>query len=319
MPFQSGISKQAALAWVFGIISISSLQAAPLVLLSEASVESNGIFLNEIVEPTGNASLSNIQLAPAPRWGKARTLTRSDVLSLISQAAPLIPINSIVGAETINITRQSRQLEDPELVELLTKSLQPGSDPDRDGILGLRLTRWSPVPVPHGPINLTVIDKPATGLAARFAVRFQLESGGEPIGTYTAFVEANLIREVWVAQSTIRRGTRLDDAEIVRQPRDVINLRVRAWTDTILDPAYHFGEGVPTGAIVFERAVRLRPVIKRNDHILAVVRSKFMSISAKVQALQDGAPGDIIRARNLLTRRELQGRVIDEKTIQVDL
>jgi flagella basal body P-ring formation protein FlgA len=53
--------------------------------------------------------------------------------------------------------------------------------------------------------------------------------------------------------------------------------------------------------------------------VRAVVQSGTMSISARVEALEDGAPGDMIRARNPKTRKEFQGRVINEDTIQVDL
>jgi len=39
----------------------------------------------------------------------------------------------------------------------------------------------------------------------------------------------------------------------------------------------------------------------------------------KVEALEDGAPGQIIRARNTASLRNLTGKVVDEHTIQISL
>lgn len=313
-------SKHASLAALFAACSFSPLLADPIVLLPEATVDRHGIFLDEIVSSPDKGNLANIQLASAPKWGRTQTLTRAEVLRLISEAAPQIPTNNISGAAEIKISRDSRLLEETELLELLTEKLQPSSTTGHNGTLQLRLTRkWTPVPVPTNPIDLFILVKPASGLAARFAVTFELRSENERVGRYMTFLEANLYTDVWVAQSSIRRSTPLDQADLIREPRDVINLKVPAWTDPVLDPALHFVEGVPTGAIVFARAVRARPVVRRNQYVQAVFHDGLISISAKVQALEDGAPGDLIRARNLQTRREVHGEVINGNTIKINL
>lgn len=313
-------SIRASLAALFAACSLSPLQADPIALLPEATVDSHGIFLDEIVSSTDKGSLANIQLASAPKWGQTRTLSRSEVLTLISTAAPLIPTNNISGAEEIRISRHSRLLDESEFLEMLTEKLQPRSTSDRDGTLQLSLMRkWTPVPVPLNPIELIVLKKPGSGLSSRFSVTFELRSDGENVGRYTSFLEASLFREVWVAQSSIRRGTPLDQADLLQEPKNIINLRVAAWTDPVLDPALHFVEGVPTGAVVFARAIRLRPVIQRNQYVQAVFSDGSISISTKVQALESGAPGDLIRARNIRTRKEVHGEVINETTIKVHL
>jgi flagella basal body P-ring formation protein FlgA len=39
----------------------------------------------------------------------------------------------------------------------------------------------------------------------------------------------------------------------------------------------------------------------------------------KVEVLEDGAPGQIIRARNPISRRDVSGKVLNEQTILVTL
>ena len=42
-------------------------------------------------------------------------------------------------------------------------------------------------------------------------------------------------------------------------------------------------------------------------------------ITLKVEALEDGAPGQLIRVRNPLSRRDLRGKVVDHQSILVSL
>ena len=44
-----------------------------------------------------------------------------------------------------------------------------------------------------------------------------------------------------------------------------------------------------------------------------------LSIRTKVEIMEDGAPGDFVRARNFTNRRELTGKVLNERTILISL
>ncbi|MEJ5237986.1 MAG: hypothetical protein WHT82_06480, partial [Limisphaera sp.] len=116
-------------------------------------------------------------------------------------------------------------LSSNELVLLLTRALQERLDPEQ-GRLELQLLRpWTPVKVPEGPLELVVRELPATGLSPQFILRFELKSGDRSLGVWQTAVQARLWREVWVARTTIRRGTPLREAELVRETRDVLTLR----------------------------------------------------------------------------------------------
>ena len=51
----------------------------------------------------------------------------------------------------------------------------------------------------------------------------------------------------------------------------------------------------------------------------ALVQDGSLSITTKVEVLEDGAPGQVIHARNSVTRRDLSGRVLDDRTILISL
>jgi flagella basal body P-ring formation protein FlgA len=49
----------------------------------------------------------------------------------------------------------------------------------------------------------------------------------------------------------------------------------------------------------------------------ALVQDGTLSITLKVEVLQDGVPGQIIRVRNAQTRRDILGKVLNDQTLIV--
>ena len=236
---------------------------------------------------------------------------------LLAKAVLPVPTNGVSALKEPDRQSQPDKLDGNQLLMLLTSQLQPAQGKD---VLELRLTReWKPIPVPLGQLDLRILDKPVAGLSSHLLVRFELVSEGRPIGVFSTFVQARLLRDVWIASSTLGRGKSLAEVSLREEKRDIINVREPTWTQ---DPTFqlsdfHLAESVPAGAIVFARHVRLRPVMKRGEQVQAIIKDEFMSVSAKVEVLQDGAPGDMVLARNLRTKKVIRGKVLNEDTIQV--
>jgi flagellar basal body P-ring formation protein FlgA len=85
------------------------------------------------------------------------------------------------------------------------------------------------------------------------------------------------------------------------------------------DTTLLMAEPLQAGSALLARSVKARPVILRGQMAEALVRDGALSVTMKVEALEDGAPGQIIRARNSQTRRDLRGKVLNEQTILISL
>ena len=207
-----------------------------------------------------------------------------------------------------------------ELTELLTQALQERVGPEA-GELEVQLLRpWTPVKAPNQPLSLVLLNFPATGLAPQCILRFELRAGDKPIGAWQTAVQMHLWKEVWVARSTIRRGTPLGEAELARERRDIITLREKpADLDNPGPVELEFCDVVPAGAPVLARALRPRPVVRRGQTAEAVLEDGALRITLRVEVLEEGAPGQTIRVRNPLSRRDLYARVVDAQTVQVSL
>ncbi len=286
-------------------------------LKPQVEVDSQGILLDQIVNGKNVERLFNILLAPAPAWGETRIFKKVELTQLLAKVAPSIATNEFVGAPEVRISRLSRKLEEKELTKMLLLKLQPKGGAEKNGVLELRLTGWKPVPIPVDPIEVRILSQPGSGLVGNSMVRFEIMSGEDLIGTYSAFLKARLLKEVWVARTAIKRGATLDVADLEKEERDVINSREPAWVGRTGDPSCRAAENIPAGGIVYARSVQQRPVVQRGQRVQAVATDGLLSVSVQAETLEEGMPDQIIRARNLKTRKEIRGKVINEDTIQI--
>jgi flagella basal body P-ring formation protein FlgA len=212
-----------------------------------------------------------------------------------------------------------RPLEEAELVTLLTDTLQRENVKTR-GELELRLTRpWAARTIPDAPLTIKVLELPNAGVTANCIVRFALLAGDQKLGEWQTPLQARIWREAWVARAALKRGDNLADAELGRERRDVINLRDPLAEFAERDATLEIAEPLSNGALLLGRSVKLKAVIRRGQLADAMIEDGALRVTLKVEALEDGAPGQIIRARNPQTRRDLRGKVLNEQTIAIAL
>ena len=290
-------------------------EPATLVLLTNAQVTAEGVFLSQIVSEV--PSLASVRLADSPAFGAALILTRAQIQTALEKAAPDLFTTNWTGAERVRIARRARTFKEPELLELLTARLQRDHVGER-GELELRLMRpWTPVPVPDGPLDFRILELPSIGVSPNFIARFELSAGQEQIGAWQVLVQAKIWRDVWVARSALKRGQLLSESDLARERRDVLALRDLLPSD--FESLLELCENVPAGTPLSARSVRLRPLVRRGQMADALVQDGALMMLLKVEVLENGLAGQIVRVRNLQSRREFRGKVQNEQTILVSL
>jgi flagella basal body P-ring formation protein FlgA len=289
-------------------------------LVPAATVDGEGVFLRQIVaSDAALAGFENVRVADAPPCGRALAFDRAQLTELLRAAVPDLVCTNWTGATTIRITRRARAFGEADLLALLTAALQQDYVKDR-GELELRLSRpWPAQTVPDEVLAVKVLDLPNTGVTPAFIVRFELRTARETVGTWQASVQARVWREAWVARSALKRGELVADAGVARERRDVLGLRETLADFLPGDATLEMAEPLQAGAPLLARSIKLRPVIRRGQVADARIKDGAMQITMKVEALEDGAPGQTIRARNPISRRDLSGKVLNEQTILISL
>ena len=290
-------------------------------LLPQAQVDSTGIFLDQIVvTPTPSSVVPpHLRLAPAPSLGQTASLSRKQITELAQIHNPEILTTNWSGATQVRVSRRTRQLSDSDLIELLTGVLQKGFVKDR-GELELHLARpWAQVPVPDEPLTLKIVELPGAGISPSFVTTFELWNGRENVGSWQVVLQATVWRDVPVAQSALQRGQLLKDADIALARRDVLVQRDFFAHFPSTDDTLEVTDNIQPGMTLLNRSVHARPLILRGRVVDAVFQDGNLSISLKVETLEDGLLGQTVRVRNPKTRRELYGKVQNEQTVLITL
>jgi flagellar basal body P-ring formation protein FlgA len=315
------IKTLAVLAWLlFGgeLASLAATNPPPaFALLPGSAVDSQGVFLEQVVATNSFSAPPQVRLCAPPLFGQALVLTRAQVMAHLQQAAPEVFSTNWTGAERIRITRRARLLLEPEIKQQITALLQRDFVRDK-GDLELRLTRpWAPVAIPQEPYSLKILDVPTAGVTPNFITRFEISAGSETVGAWQLAAQAKVWREVWVARAALRGGQVFTEADVTRERRDVLGIRETPFSGVPSDATLELAEMVPAGAPICVRSLRLRPVIHRGQVADALLQAGSMVISLKVEVLENGAPGQLVRIRNLQSKREFRGKVQNEQTVLV--
>ena len=289
-------------------------------LLPQAQVDSSGIFLSQLLVPPSTAIvLPQIRLAPAPNLGQTASLSRDQVAEMARKAAPDLVITNWSGAAQTRVSRRTRQLVEYDIIDMLTSTLQREQVKEQ-GELELHLMHpWTPASVPDEALTLKAFDLPANGINPDCVVRCELWNGKEQVGEWRLAVKASIWRDIPVAQSALTRGELLKDADVTMERRDVLVQRDAFMNFSHADENLQLAENIPAGQPVLNRSVRPRPIIQRGQTVEGIYQDGTLSISLKVELLEDGLLGQTVRVRNPKTKRELHGKVQNEQTVVIAL
>ena len=124
--------------------------------------------------------------------------------------------------------------------------------------------------------------------------QYTVLADGLPVESQTGYFKAQLIKDVWITQKIAQRSKTLGEAKLLKKKTDVINLRGKTW-DGEPNSTQQLITTVSAGTVIQERHLRRTPVVYRNQTVEAILQHKALEIRIRVLALEDGAPGDVIR------------------------
>lgn len=204
----------------------------------------------------------------------------------------------------------------PEVLAALRDALTERFQPD--GTLRVEASSpWKNARVNDAAWRVELTRVPATGLAPRMAVSFRIYCGDDSQGEYSMLLSCAVMRDVFVTGRRIDRGDSIGASDFTIQQRDVLATPGKCVTATTPISEYRTRAAVAEGQILQWRDVELRPLIHKGQIVEAVASEGAMRISIKAVALEDGRQGDVVSVRNLSTSKEIQARILDERTVQV--
>lgn len=139
--------------------------------------------------------------------------------------------------------------------------------------------------------------------------------------SWTVYVQATvaLVQPVLVVRRSLPRGTVLSRADVDVVEQDVTRLATGYLTDLKDIEGMVLRRSVTAGAVLHPGLVQHPVSIRRGERVTILGQVGGIEVRMEGQALMDGARGEVIRARNLSSGRDIEGVVVAPGVIQVRL
>ncbi len=311
---------------LLGVASLAAQAPGPTLAAPEplvavfatgAMVRSEGVFSTDLIQ--GVPALPRVRVAPAPQLGAWSQLSRTSVVEALRIARVDLSLVRWTGPESARVSRAMRDLGEAEVRDRITQELQRRFARN-GGEIEVRLSRpWRPVSIPDESLDIRLLDLPTAGLQSLISLKVEGMVGGDAVGSWFQPIQVRHWCEVPVAAAALRRGQPLAEVETVLERRDVLVSRGILKTLPTAVQDYELAEGLAPGQAFSDRSLRLKTVVFRGRRVDARIQAGTLEITTKVEALEDGYPGQSIRVRNPLSKREFRGIVQGEDSVLIPL
>jgi len=231
---------------------------------------------------------------------------------------------SLLGAEHVEITPQLDTIDDQLVTESIRAALVHRFQV-QESDLNVRLAQ--PLPVMPDLTDVAADDikiepyLPDTLPRGRTKIRLAIHVGGRLRRNLSVTVDVTEYREIAVATQAVPRGQVLSDSDLKSERRPIAGTvqyaSVPAAVGRKSKRAFRPGEAIR--AYDIEEPRDESPLlVKYGDTVRLVAKKGRLAVTlAAAQSLQQGRLGDVIRVRNIDSRRVIVGKVVGPGELEV--
>ncbi len=236
------------------------------------------------------------------------TLCKKIILALIL----LLPLHAEAGERALHIGTQ-------ELRDIFQEVVFENAPwPEQDLNVAHFISRPEYVTVPAGNLGYRVQKKPKTAHLGRKIVSVTLLVDGKDYGQVKMSGDLQLFGNVICTNKRLSRNSILseDDISLVRQNISMLD------SGLIQDPQKAIGKKIRSslraGAILYSQLLESPPLVKRGDLVTIIAQSQSLRVTVPGEVRNTGALGDLVRVKNLQSRREVYAKVLGTGIVETE-
>lgn len=168
-----------------------------------------------------------------------------------------------------------------------------------------------------GQVKLVVLPATSRQLRGLVPVKVQIWLGQQLKRQLLVTAEVRLFHTVVVARRRVKRAKLLTPQILKLERKEVTDLEGGYFTQIEQLQGRRAKFSIPPGVVLTPEKVEAVPVVKRESKVKILVQLGNVVAWTEGIALQEGGPGQIIRVRNLRSRKRLMAQVLDSHTVRV--
>lgn len=166
-------------------------------------------------------------------------------------------------------------------------------------------------------VKIMIIDLHVDEDSGKFTAEAEIFADGNSVAKTTLLGRAYMLGNVWVPIREIVKDEVIgsDDIKLVKMRLNRLRGDVISDEKDLIDKqaVRNLKEGKP----VATKDVRDEVVVKRGDKVMVVYNYKGLHITSRMEALEDGAKGKMIRLLNAKSSKEISGKVLSKNMVVI--
>ncbi|MGQ9646424.1 MAG: flagellar basal body P-ring formation chaperone FlgA [Thermodesulfobacteriota bacterium] len=150
------------------------------------------------------------------------------------------------------------------------------------------------------------------------AATLRLLSRGEEVRRLRVTARIDVYADVVVARQYLKRHQVIKETDLQLLNRNISLLP----PDVVTDMKYIVGKrttfSINSNEVLRISMVEEPPLVRKGDRVLLLVQSPFFRITAMGESKEEGRRGERVKLLNLSSKKEVYGRVLDSKTVEID-
>jgi flagella basal body P-ring formation protein FlgA len=295
-------------------------------LREAVTVSGQALRLGQVAELSESAPerAADVPLGNAPWPGRIRRVTHHLVMSRLIAAGFDRGEFSLFGPEVCTVELSTLQVEGERMAEAARQhvlSFFPDGGPE---IQVEMLDEPAPVLVPAagGEPQLRPVLSGSGAPTGLVRVDVELVRDGARLKRVPVSLMVRLYAPVAVARRRIAAGQQAVAGDVILLRREITNVHGRCLRDLAELKGMAAAHTIQPGEIITTRDLRPaeRPVaIERNQRVFLIVRTATLRVQAIGVALDTARLGEVARAKNMATGREVVGLAAEQGVIRVPL
>lgn len=297
-------------------------KSAEVRLRTTSEVEGTSVRLAEVAQVsaashTKKRRLERLFLASTPPDGESFRLSREFVASAIRNEG--IKDVAVTGAGQVFV-RRPRQVLKRERIESAVRRYLARRLESRQGdveVNAINIPKQKFLISKNKAVRLVVKAPANTRFLGRTPLVLSVMQGSSEIRRIWISADISVFTRVPVAVVPIRAKQRLSSAQFEMRRQDLASLPNNVVTSPEALEGAHALRPLSPGEVIRKSDVRLPYLVKQGHLVRLYARRGNLVITAIGKALDAGRKGELVRVVNIDTNKPVQGRVIEQSSVEV--
>ena len=309
-------------ALMMSLIVSSALCETMIELKPQALVMSDTFKISDVAYVSSSNEdpelVADIELGQAPIMGSKRSVGKSDLCSALDSAGVDIAMIKFSGSDKSEVVRKTLQVTGQELIEAANDFILENMPWDESEVIIESGRIPTNITLPYGPVDIEIEEANMGDWAGYVVLRAKVLVDGRERERVRIRLKVRVFKDIYVTSKKLLKNHIITTSDVKLKRIELTNKRVR---DFVTDESEIIGRRVlrmvSPNRFIHSSNLGKPLMVNRDDVVTVIAQRGSIYIEVTGQAMQDGSKGDMIKVRNIDSKRIINAKVINYERVAI--